>query len=88
MINHSIVKDSNGRRGAKSGHDLEEEAAEAAREEEIETTPEAGRQGVAAAAEGSLAWQATARAQSARSSGRRGLRQAPQGRSQAPPMLP
>ena len=45
MINHSTVKDSNGRRGAKSGHDLEEEAAEAAREEEIETAPEAGQQG-------------------------------------------
>ena len=75
MINHSTVKDSNGRRGAKSGHDLEEEAAEAAREEEMETAPEAGRQGAttagrgqhaspgrgaAAAAEGGLAWRATA----------------------------
>ena len=49
MINHSTVKDSNGRRGAKSGHDLEEEAAEAAREEEIETAPEAGQQGASMA---------------------------------------
>ena len=49
MINHSTVKDSNGRRGAKSGHDLEEEAAEAAREEEIETAPEAGQQGTSMA---------------------------------------
>ena len=69
--------------------------AEAAREEEIETMPEAGQQGAAAAAEGGLAWQATARVRSARSSGRRGLRQVQalagaQGRSQGaqgPPPL-